>query len=114
MKKALSILCLLTLLTAVSTPAMAMHGGPGGGKHGGHHAIRGHHHKPPMMHHVHHRPHHFHHGGIMIHSGYPRHYYGTPYGYDYRGAYWSSYRLGGFYPPPPPPPMGGVGLTLMF
>ena len=103
MKKILSVLGLIAVLS-MSTPAFAAPGGPGGpgghgggpgrhggpGMHGGGHRIHaGAHHRPHMA------PRHHHHGGVRIYTGhYPRH----SYWYGYRGGYWGSpwcdYRLG--------------------
>ena len=91
MKKVLSVLGLIALLS-MTTPAFAApHGGPHGGPPGRHHG-GGHHvstHRPPHMHH--HRPHH---GGISVHAGHPRHRYWGGYGFSYWGGYRCNYRLG--------------------
>lgn len=124
MKKVFSLLAMIAIL-GISTPAFAAPGGPHGhgkgpGMHGGPHMGGGHrihagvrHHRPPMIHHGHGHGHH--HGGIMLHSGYPRHRCWSSYGYPYGSGYWYNYGLGYYNPcPPPPPHLGGFGISLMF
>lgn len=113
MKKVLSILGLIAIFSLTTPVLAAPHGGSEGprGPHGGPagHRIHagGHHHRPPMMGHGHH------HGGIMIHSGYPRHRHWNGYGIGYRGGYWCDYRLG-CYNPYFMPPMNTFGLSFVF
>ena len=101
MKKVLSVLGLIAIIS-MTNPVLAApgggHGGSGGGFHGpqhGHRVHAGAHHRP---HHVHHMGHHRPHAGITFHAGHPRH----SYWYGYRGGYWGNswcdYRLGWGYP----------------
>ena len=95
MKKVLSVLGLIAILS-MTTPVMAApgghgHGGPRGHHGGGHRIHAGAHHRPHMA--PHHR--HHHHGGVMIHTGhYPRHSYWHGYRHGYWGSHWCDYRLG--------------------
>lgn len=93
MKKVLSILGLIAII-GTTTPVLAAPGGPGG-PHGGH----GRHHGGHQIHAgMHHRPHmaprHHGHGGVVIHTGYPRHSYWGGYRSGYWGSNWCNYRLG--------------------
>ena len=127
MKKILSILGLIAVL-GITTPAFAApsgHGGPGhhgGGPHGGGHRIHaGAHHRPHMAPRHAHYPRH--HGGVMIHSGYPRHSHWHGYRHGYWGSSWCDYRLGwcdSYYYPPCRPhagvyfPLGSAGVSVRF
>ena len=118
MKKILSVLGLFAILT-MTTPVMAApggHGGPGGHhsapRHhgGGHHISAGPHHGGG--HHM--RPH----GGVIIHSGYPRHRYWSGYRTGYWGGTWCNPRLGWYtdcyYPPPTYMPLPGASFSIRF
>ena len=118
MKKILSFLGLLAVLS-MATPVMAAppgspgHG-PRGPHNGGHIVNAGHrhrHHMAPIHHHSHR------HGGIIIHTGhYPRHSYWHGYRHGYWGSPWCDYRLGCC----PYPgfglhvPMGGASFSVRF
>ena len=115
MKKVLSVLSLITILSLTS-PAFAGpggHGGPAGhGPHGGggHRIHAGAHHRPHIA------PRHHHHGGIRIYTGhYPRHARWYGYRHGYWGNPWCDYRLGwcdDFYGPIRP--FGGMGVSIRF
>ena len=121
MKKVLSVLGLIAILSMTS-PAMAAphgHGGPGGHgpHHGGHRIHAGAHHRPHMA------PRH-HHGGGMVYVGHhPRHSHWHGYRTGYWGSPWCNYRLGlcdpYLYPPCRPHagihfPVGGAGVSIRF
>lgn len=111
MKKILSILGLIAILST-TTPVLAApggpgHGGPGGPRPGGgHHISAGHHHRPHV------RPH----GSFAIHTGHPRHSHWV----GYRSGYWRTpycdYRLGWCDPyyPPYGYPYGGASFSIRF
>ena len=113
MKKILSVLSLVAVL-GLTSPAFAAPHGPGGpgahGPHGGggHRIHAGAHHRPHMA--PRHRQ-----GGIMIHTGYPRHGYWRSYGPRYWGGPWCDYRLGwgdpycSYYPP-----LNGASFSIRF
>lgn len=118
MKKVLSVLGLIAVLS-MTTPAFAAPGGPGGpgghgGPHGGGHRIHaGAHHKPHIA------PRH--HGGAVVRVGHhPRHSYWHGYRTGYWGSPWCDYRLGCCpYPYVYPGvgvhvPMGGASFSLHF
>ena len=118
MKKTLSVLGLIAILT-MSPPAFAAPGGPGGpgghGPGGGHKIQAGTHHRPHMA------PRH--HGGITVHTGHhPRHHHWYGYRTGYWGSPWCDYRLGWcdpYYPPYSPyagvyVPMGGASFSVRF
>ena len=103
MKKFLSVLSIITILSMM-TPAFAdpgRHsgpGGPGGGHHRApHHISAGHHHRhsirhhhpapPPRIHNYHHHGAHVHVGGVLAR----RSYWGYPYGCDYRLGWCDDY-----------------------
>ena len=121
MKKVLSVLGLIAILS-MTTPVMAApgghgHGGPSGHHGGGHRIQAGAHHRPHIApHHSHHHP-----GGVMIHTGhYPRHSYWHGYRHDYWGSTWCDYRLGYCTPYYYSPhagiyfPVGGAGVSIRF
>ena len=106
MKKVLSVLGLIAILS-MSTPAFAApggHGGPKGHGPGGHRIHAGAHHR------YHIAPRH-HHGGVTIHTGYSRSTcWGQPW-CDYRLGYCDSY----YYPSPRVyVPMGGASFSIRF
>lgn len=87
MKKVLSILSLVTILS-MFTPVFAAPGGGHGGHHGNHRIHVGTHHRPHIT------PRH-HHGGIRIHLGScPRHGHWRFYRSSYWDNTWCDYRLG--------------------
>lgn len=102
MKKILSVLSLIAIVS-MTTPAFAApHGGPGGhgpgGPRGGIHHARPH----GGPHHVstrHHGPH----GGFSVHAGSPRHRHWGHYGISYWGGHRCDYRLGYYAPYGPYP-----------
>lgn len=123
MKKVLSILSLVAILS-LGTPAMAApHGGnvgmppDMGGR--GHVVHAGVHHRPNMA-----PPHHGHHGGVVVNAGCPRHSYWSRCRAGYWSNTWCDYRLGWCEPCPPPPPygphagvyfpVGGAGVSIHF
>ena len=125
MKKVLSVLGLIAILS-MTTPAFAAPGGhggpggPGGPHHGGNRIHAGAHHR----HHV--APPRHHHGGMTIHAGghhHPRHSHWYGYRSSYWGSPWCDYRLGWcdpcYYGPCRPHagvylPVGGAGVSIRF
>lgn len=91
MKKTLSILSLIAILS-MTAPAFAAPHGPGGhGPHGGggHRIHAGAHHGPHHM-----APRHHHRGGFVHVGHHPRHSYWYGYRTGYRWCPWCGYRLG--------------------
>ena len=113
MKKALSVLGLLAILS-MSSPVLAAPGGPGGpgghgrpGHGGGHYISAGHH----QRHNV--RPH----GSFTIHTGHPRHSHWVGYRSGYWGGPYCNHRLGWYDPCCPPYgyiPYGGANFSIRF
>lgn len=111
MKKVLSVLSLVAVLSITAPVFAAPDGHRGPARHGEHHIRAGHHHRHHSHHHV--RP--YRHGGVSIYAGSPRHSYWNAYRRGAWRRYGCDYRLGYCdFLPPFYYPASGIGLNIHF